>query len=375
MSNTPDTAGEPPVTTGTTPPETPALGVPAESSGDVPADGSAAAADEMPLALPGEHAAAEAGTGAGPDSAAAPAGSAMAGGAGHDGSARVALAGPELEDTVEAGAAPVEREVDLPARRDLLKLFVTDDQLLALWNEIGRLEVEVVELHWGSSQVVADLIDQLAAARNRLLHSRDEYDDVLREVALVRHRVLMLSRSSALQQAWVIQVYLTLFLVALAVAIAKGQAIIVMLGNPASIAGLPTGTLWNTLLWGGIGGVTGGLWALMRHLVDYDPQNARWYYVSPLVGLIFGPLVALVADAGLPALVQLVGTTSTGMDVRPAVLYLLAWLVGFQQNVLLALVRSVLKQILPADESADAPPRVTAETTATSASTAPAPKG
>lgn len=370
MSSTPDTAGEPSHAAATS--DVPVLVVRADSSGDAGADGSAASADELPLALPGEHAAAEASTATGAEAAAVPAGSALAGGAGQDGTARPALASLQLVDSVEGGPALIQFEANLPARQDLLKLFVTDDQLRALWNEIGRLEVEVIELRWGSSQVVAELIDRLAAARNRLLHSRDEYDDVLHEVALVRHRVLMLSRTSAPQQAWVIQSYLTLFLVVLAIAFAQGPAVTRMLGNPADIAGVPTATLWNTLLWGGIGGVSGAFWALMRHLADYDPQNARWYYVSPIVGLIFGPLVGLVADAGLPALVQLVGTTSTSMDVRPAVLYLLAWMVGFQQNVLLALVRKVLKQILPADESADAPPKTPAPT---AIETTTAPKG
>jgi hypothetical protein len=73
-----------------------------------------------------------------------------------------------------------------------------------------------------------------------------------------------------------------------------------------------------------------------------------------LVGLFVGPLIGLVAGLGFPALFQLVNNQPAAMEVRPALLYLLAWTVGYQQNLLLALVRSVLQRVLP--QPPDEPP-------------------
>jgi hypothetical protein len=62
--------------------------------------------------------------------------------------------------------------------------------------------------------------------------------------------------------------------------------------------------------------------------------------------------MALVANIGLPAFFALVSSDAGEMAVAPALLYLLAWAVGFQQNLLLKIVTSVFKRIFPKEAEA-----------------------
>lgn len=263
------------------------------------------------------------------------------------GGAQAAGATFHLSEDVGLAVATYQRGRQRPANPKLLKMFVTDDLLIALWTEIGRVELEVVELSKGSPRLVRELFDRLTVARNLLLADRDQYEDVLREVNIVKNNILRVRHSNRAQQPWTIQVFLYALVAVAVVLFIAGPDIATVLGNRAEVVGIATQVLWNAVLWGGIGGLSAALYALVKHVDDYDPQHARWYYLSPMIGLFFGPLVALLADVGLPAFVQLVGTAPGEMEVRPAVMYLLAWAVGFKQNLLIQLINTVLARIVP----------------------------
>ena len=110
------------------------------------------------------------------------------------------------------------------------------------------------------------------------------------------------------------------------------------------------GTVWITILWGGVGGWFGAIYNLWAHVSrdqDYDPQFALWYYTNPVIGLILGALVYVVIRTGI--------VVAAGTEIQPAPyvtygMYVLAWAVGFQQNLALSLVNSVLKKLIPQDE-------------------------
>jgi hypothetical protein len=62
---------------------------------------------------------------------------------------------------------------------------------------------------------------------------------------------------------------------------------------------------WNTMLWGGVGGIMGGFYSLYWHvaeLQDFDKQHALWYVVNPFMGLVLGAIVHLVVGTVLSAL-------------------------------------------------------------------------
>jgi hypothetical protein len=267
---------------------------------------------------------------------------AAAGGQGGAGAA-----GFKLSENVGLSTAVYRRETALPSDRALVRLLVPDNRTVKLWHAIDELAGDVEGLRRGSQELVSEMIDRLTVARNLLLHSRDSYEDAEREVAIVRHRLLRVQHSTFLEQPQTIVGYLVIVLLILGAGFFFSNAVLDFFGRPGTIAGISAPVLLNTMLWGGIGGLSAAFFALQRHVLDFDQQHARWYYLSPVIGLFIGPLIALVAEIGLPALFVLAGGQTANMTVAPALLYLLAWAVGFQQNLLLRLVNKVFTSIMP----------------------------
>jgi hypothetical protein len=301
------------------------------------------ASPEGETAVAGAAAAAATAAGASGGQAAA----ASAAVAGKGGGGQSAGAAFQLSEDVGLAVATFSRGKSRPANPKLLKLFVTDDLLVSLWNEIGRAEQEVVALRSTSPKMVAEMFDRLTMARNLLLSDRDEYEDALHELNVVKNNIMRVRNSNAAQRPFVIQLFLYAIVAVSGWLFVAGPSIATLLGNRVEVVGIPTQVLWNSVLWGGIGGLSAALYALVKHVEDYDPQHAVWYYVSPIIGLFFGPLVALLADVGLPAIVQFVGSAPAEMEVRPAFMYILAWAVGFKQNLLIQLINGVLARVLP----------------------------
>ena len=267
------------------------------------------------------------------------------------GASEGALTGQITED-VGLALTPYQRVATLPPAEALINLFVPDGRLMTLWLEIDSVEAQVTSAHRLSLKVAQELLDRLAMARNYLMHNRGNFEEARREVAEVKFRLARTYSSGYMQQPRPILAYLIAFLVLVAAGFVAARDLGIRLGNPSDIAGLAPGTLWYIMLWGGVGGVSGALYRLWRHvaqLQDYDPQHAQWYYLNPIMGLILGPLIALVAQLGLPAFVAIASTEAGSLEAAPALLYFLAWAVGFQQNLLFSLINAVLKRLTPAE--------------------------
>ncbi|MFQ6015679.1 MAG: hypothetical protein ACE5NP_09580 [Anaerolineae bacterium] len=114
---------------------------------------------------------------------------------------------------------------------------------------------------------------------------------------------------------------------------------------------------WQTLIWGGIGGVVGALYSLYWHVSikqDFDPQFNLSYIVKPLMGIIMGSIVFLIIATGfltlgqaeqLQAVSQGQATAATNFAINqfPA---LLATLAGFRHEFAFELLDSIMKIIL-----------------------------
>jgi hypothetical protein len=110
--------------------------------------------------------------------------------------------------------------------------------------------------------------------------------------------------------------------------------------------------MWLTIISGGLGGWFGAIYNFWAHVArdqDYDPQFALWYYTNPIIGLSLGVLVYVIAQAGIGMLGLGGADNEVSFQVTFGV-YVLAWAVGFQQNLALSLVNSVLKKLIPQDE-------------------------
>jgi hypothetical protein len=110
----------------------------------------------------------------------------------------------------------------------------------------------------------------------------------------------------------------------------------------------------GTLMWGGIGGVVGGLWSLWKHVArdqDFNKQHTMWYLAQPLMGIILGGVIHLLFMSG----VLIVQTDSTSAQAAAAVRWfpsLVACLVGFRQNYAYGWLDSLAKTIGKKPEAA-----------------------
>jgi hypothetical protein len=109
--------------------------------------------------------------------------------------------------------------------------------------------------------------------------------------------------------------------------------------------------LWNTMMWGGIGGVVGALYHLWWHISDrqdFDREYFMWYLVQPIMGLVLGGIVFLLLAGGLLILqVNLTDTQNTN-TARQLLPYLLAVLSGFRQNFVYEQFDRVIALFTPA---------------------------
>lgn len=238
----------------------------------------------------------------------------------------------------------------LPADESLVKLFVTDDRLMMLWMEMDALEEQVAKTQGLSRKGAREILDRLASARNNVMSNRDRYEEARREVAESKYLLDRLKRSSPGQHAQIIFAYLCFVLVLVLAGLWFGaggdvRALIMGEGTP-----LPN-FIWVVLI-GGLGGITGAMFGLWKHVAgdqDYDPQFALWYYTNPLMGVVLGALSYLLIRGGL-----LVTTSGEPSEPSPYVMWVFAFAVGYQQNLALSLLNAVLKRIIPAGEKAKA---------------------
>ena len=104
-----------------------------------------------------------------------------------------------------------------------------------------------------------------------------------------------------------------------------------------SVSDLPF--LLGSMVWGGLGGVLGGLYALVKHLSwerDFDRQYLMWYLTRPVTGVLVGAVVYILLWVVLIALTGLASANAS-----PLLFYFLAWLTGYQQDHLTGFFRRV----------------------------------
>ena len=100
-----------------------------------------------------------------------------------------------------------------------------------------------------------------------------------------------------------------------------------------------------TMLWGGIGGVVGGLYSLWRHIAEFDKQYTIWYTLQPISGFVMGGIVHVIVMTGFLSMsIQASGTNtiqgSQAIQWFPA---LLAVVAGFRQNFAYALIHRFIE--------------------------------
>jgi len=252
----------------------------------------------------------------------------------------------QLAESVGVGLDQYKRDADVAANAQLVSMFVPDGQLLNMWLEIDAVEKEIVSIPGISRKLAEQLLERLSVARNKLMADRNFYEEAGKQLALVKYRLNRNKRSSRDQQPRVILAYLLFSIALLAIGFVSTTTIATIAGPRIAIEGFDFKIVWQAIMWGGIGGVTGALYGLWKHVAaeeDYDPQFALWYYTNPLMGVVLGAFVYILMQLTLPAVF---GGNSENVQPSRYLVFALAWAVGFQQNLAFTLVNSVLKSFM-----------------------------
>jgi hypothetical protein len=207
----------------------------------------------------------------------------------------------------------------------------------ALHQQIDDLYKQVVTEFSSPPSNADQMLTLLQEARQILLESPENY--VAAEYRMAQVRSTMSRTSESRQQSaqlaprvFVYEViWLALFLLGLVFAAPLAE-IFTRAGNIAGATAGDVFPFWNTLIWGGIGGIIGALYALWWHVSDqqdFDRQYLMWYLVQPIMGVVLGGIVFLLLTGGFLILQIKPSDPNAGARLLP---YLVAVLAGFRQN-------------------------------------------
>lgn len=227
--------------------------------------------------------------------------------------------------------------------------LVSPQSTEALWARAGKAS-EGIEDEINNVQLARQLFDQIKFARHELLGGKDHYEDAERHINEAEFRVSFAKRVGEWSKKYGIPLFIyelvcgvvligSLFFTPLgAVAFASGKDIALQ----KTIAVNPTLIyLLACMIWGGFGGVIGALLSLVRHISedqDFDKQFSMWYLGSPWMGMGVGIAVYLFMHTGM---LSLLGSDSS--IASPIIIYVLAWLAGYQHNIFTEIVRRMMR--------------------------------
>lgn len=247
------------------------------------------------------------------------------------------------------------REVIRPdeaGSRGMMRRFVTPQRQNELWAQLEALQEEVVQ----QVQAVRTPTDAYQAdllfATSLLLQSPANYEEARQIVYRVRadlqreRRVLAdikryRPRILAYNVLWLVFAFLL-------VGADSWFRTLVPEGLPIlKMALLP-------IIFGVLGATFNGLMALHEHTTirrDFDPIHISWYVLNPLAGALTGLVVfVFFVVTGTTFTPNLATQREMSEAQAPLVIWLLAFIVGWQQNVLFSLLNRFLKSFVSASQ-------------------------
>ncbi len=204
-----------------------------------------------------------------------------------------------------------------------------------------RINEEVDNLNLANS-----LMNKLQQARNFILAGKEYIEEGDRLLSEVEHRLSFNQRVRKMARdtaPWLLVyelVWLGLLTAGFAFFLPMTPIFKASAGGEMTIQ---LDQLVYSMIWGGVGGVVGALFALWRHVSDrqdFDRQYTLWYVTSPVLGLPLGAFIFLVIQAGFFTLTA--GTPGNQTISSALIIYVLAWVGGFKQNVIFDITRRIL---------------------------------
>ena len=267
-------------------------------------------------------------------------------------------------DSVPAGPAPtVPRpdasdlfggQKDIPPADDLLDRFVTDERLEQLWHEVEALQVELAEATGGNRARFDTYQKEVLQAFTLLLQNKANYDDVRAIVYRIRGELRQDQQVSA-----DITRYRPRLLVFFVVALAGWAGL--MLLEPVfgrlvtdSLGLQLLGLMYHPTLFGMLGAILNGYFTLNKHTIqqrDFDASHMSWYLMNPVIGAIMGLLMTLLFGTGIVSTVGINVFEQATAGQYPFLLWVLCFLAGYNQNVVMRLLAWTFNQLRGADDA------------------------
>ena len=253
--------------------------------------------------------------------------------------------------TIEIHPSPV-IVGDLIADANQLEKQITDDRVTRLLNRAENAQRRIND-EIDSIELARELLELLRSASTLIISGKDKYEEAERSLNEVEYRLSYSRRVKIWSDAiaYRLLAYEVFWLMTLGLgALFIPSLLSTLLGqlNTWAPSSLPDFILMDdlflgvsTALWGGLGGVVGAMFALWRHVSlkqDFNPQHKMWYYTQPIMGIPIGVVVFLLVRIGIGFTVEGVLNFSS-----PYAIYMVAWIAGFQQNVLYEIIRQMLK--------------------------------
>jgi hypothetical protein len=245
------------------------------------------------------------------------------------------------------------REVIRPddaANRTLLRRFVTPQRQNELWAQLEALQEEVVQQVHSNRRLTDAYQADLLFATSLLLQSPANFEEARQIVYRVRADLQrerrVLADINRFRPRLVAYDVLWLILVFLLIGADPWFRTLIPEGLPIlKMALLP-------MIFGTLGATFNSLMALHEHTTirrDFDPIHVSWYVLNPLAGALTGLVVFIFfVVTGTTFTPNLATQREMGDAQAPLVIWLLAFIVGWQQNVLFSLLNRFLKSFVSA---------------------------
>jgi hypothetical protein len=238
----------------------------------------------------------------------------------------------------------------------------------ALFGEIDALVVEAAQI-LSVDRGLEDALSLLREARDITIETPRQFDEAEYRVARVR---AMLERRKvsgrwSVVYGYPVLIYEVVCFLLLLGSLLFDHALAVFIAN---LTGITFSNLtvplsmehifpyWNTMAWGGIGGVVGSLYSLYWHAAyeqDFDKQYLMWYIVQPIMGVILGGIVYLIIAAGFISIQVLAAQAPTFAEAaqamaNPAVKAfhsVVACVAGFRQRFVYEMLDQIVQVLTP----------------------------
>jgi hypothetical protein len=232
-----------------------------------------------------------------------------------------------------------------PPDPTLLNRYVTRQRVTELWSMLDKLQDEVVQNVRADRSSTDAYQQDLLYASNLLLQSPNNYDEARQILFRVRADLTREKRVMAdvrMYRPRILAYYMVCLALTLA-AFAFDPTFRTLVPENLPILKLA----FPPILFGVLGALFNGMMALHEHTTirrDFDPTHISWYLTNPigggLLGLITFVFFVITGSSFIPNL-----PTSPAMaDAQsPWIIWLVAFLTGWQQNLFFRLTNRFLK--------------------------------